>query len=928
MKKSFIFLIFFFFTSQLFGYSFGKNKFQTRDYDFKVFESDHFRIFSYASDTFMVKFAESVLEEAYDEYSAVFGIGIGNKTPVILYNSPKHFGETNVITDVIEEGTGGFTEIFKSRIVIPFSGSYEDFRHVLRHELVHAFQYAMLRRDNRSTIQSVAYSMVPLWCIEGLAEYLSSGWTADAERYLRNLLLSDKLPSLVELNYYGGYIVYKLGQLFYKYVDDTYGREKVGEFYSLVNYMNSVERAFIKAFGVSQEDFDLRLKDYIRKNYYHAFTKTSTPIYFKKYSDHEKWKNYYNVAPLISADGSVLYYIQERRGQFYIVKYSVATGEKLGTVFKSSSIPDFENIHILRPSLSLSEDGRLLVFSAQGGEGDNVYIFDTEHGKLVERLSFDVDAIYTPSISPDGKKVVFTGLKDGKSDLYLYIWKAKELKRLTADYYSDIDPSFDEKGNIIFASDRNDSTASGRFYYGSYAVFRYNVTNDSIERLTDYYKELSSPVSFGDSLLFFLARDTYSSINIFAYNLSTKEVHRVSDLGTEVRWFSVSKSGRTVASILYANGYDIYEMPNQKKFDGIDKGAFYVFEDTLFLTSKPYSPKFSFDWIYGSASYASIVGFQGAVAFGLSDELGDHQISFASDLSGDLANSNFEFQYFNLKNRADYGGSIYQLWDAGYIAYDTLMVSRVRGLMLLLSQPFSRSRRTELGLDFEYQTNYFFWETPLGNYIELTDLQEDRYLTAAYISHVLDNVYYNYIQDPLNGTRYYLSLLKSIPLDIDVSVAVSDFRHYYAFSESYILALRFKWMQSFGKDRVLFTFDGFSDLRGSHYAEFIGDKYILFNAEFRFPFVKKLSLGFPLPLDISGIDGVLFFDMGTCTLKRLEDIQVFHGFPRLGDLNADFGYGLRLWLGFAKLKVDFAYNTDFLQIYKPVNIRVSLGFDF
>lgn len=928
MKKLCIFVVLLLFPLQLFGYSFGKNKFQTRDYNFRVYESEHFRIFSYAEDSFLVRFARGVLEEAYSEYSSVLGTGIESKTPVILYNSPKHFGETNVITDVIEEGIGGFTEIFKNRIVVPFGGSYEDLRHVLRHELVHAFQYAMLRRNKRSTIQSVLSSQIPLWCTEGLAEYLSIGWSPDAERYLRNLILADKLPDLVSLNYYGGYIVYKLGQLFYKYLNDTYGKEKIGEFYSLLIYTNSIDRAFKKAFGISQKDFDARLKDYIRRNYYPAFGQTTTPTYFKRYSNHEKWGNYYNVAPALSNDGSLLYYIQERRGQFYIVKYSVATGEKIGTVFRSSRIPDFENIHILRPSLSLSLDNRFLVFSAQAGEGDKVYIYDNIKNRIVKRLSFNVDGIYTPSISYDGKKIVFTALKDGKADLFLCDWKRGDLFQITDDPFDDIDPSFDTQGNIIFASDRNDSTSSNRFFYGSYAIFRYNVEKGEIERISGYYKELSSPRVVDDTVLYFIARDKYSSLNLYSLNLETREVFRITDLTTEIRWFSAAKGGRIVGSILYANGYDIYELRNLQKFEDFTTDGFFVFEDSSLLTSRNYSPRYSLDWIYGSAAYASIMGFQGEVMFGVSDELGDHQIAFASDLSGDLVNSNFEFDYAYLKKRADFGLSVYQFWDFGYIAYDTLLVSRTRGLMFMQSLPFSRTRRTELGLNFEYQTNFFFWETPLGNYIELEDLQENRYLTALYVAHVFDNVYYNYIQDPLNGTRYYAGLLRSIPFDLDVGVGVVDFRHYYAFSDYYILALRLKYMQSFGKDRILFTFDGFSDLRGVDFADLIGDKYMLLNSEFRFPFIKRLSLGFPLPIDISGIDGVVFFDMGTCTSKPIKDIRVFNAFPQLGDLSADFGYGLRIWLGFAKLRTDFAYNTDFRKVYSPVRIKISLGFDF
>jgi len=914
--------------SPLYAYTFGKNKFQTRDYPFQIYESTHFRLFSYTKDPFIIKFSLSVLEEAVQEYSQVFGFELGSKVPVILYNSPKHFSETNVITDVIEEGIGGFTEIFKNRIVVPFTGSYSDLRHVLRHELVHAYQYTLMRKK-KTTIEEMFTLRIPLWCVEGLAEYLSIGWTPDGVRYVRDLIISDKLPSVMDLNYLGGYIVYKLGQLIYKFIDDTYGREKIGEFFFLLVYSNSIEKAVKRAFGLSLEDFNAKLKEYIRQNFYTQLGLTSTPVDLKRYSNHEKLRNFYNVAPVLTKDGSTLYYIQEKMGNFYIVKYSAISGEKLATIFKSSKMPNFENIHILRPSLSLSDDGRFLVFSAQTGEGDVIYILDNKRNRILRTLKFDVDAVYTPSISPDGKIIAFSGLKEGFSEIYIYYWRKNELLRVTEDAFDDRDPTFTPSGDLIFVSDRNEESEGGKFYYGSYAVFALNLETKEIKKLTPYFQELQAPLISDDSTLLFIARDNLSSLNVFRENLKTGEIRKITNFATEVKWFSVSKTGKIVASILNRGGYDVFEVRSADSLDEKSpEGEFLSYYDTLTTTTKPYSTRFTLDWIYGTASYSSIYGFSGSTSFGISDELGDHLIQFTTDLTSDILNSNFEFDYWNLKKRIDYGISIYQYWDAGYISFDTLLVSRTRGIFLQQSIPYSRSRRTELGLSLEAIDNYYLWETPYGDLVELPDFSESRILTGLYLAHVFDNVYYNYIQDPISGTRYYAGFFKSVPFDLDLNLAVLDFRYYYAFSENYIWANRLKIFYSYGKDRYFFTFNGFDDLRGVYYGDQIGDKYFLFNSEFRFPFIKKLSLGFPLPLDITGIDGVLFLDAGLCTAKNLKDIVLFDLFPRLKDPVADIGYGLRLWLGFTKLKIDFAHPTNFQSVNPKPLIKISFGFDF
>src|SRR3972149_45262 len=88
--------------------------------------------------------------------------------------SPNEFQQTNVVSDLIEENVGGFTEAFKNRVVIPFNGSFEDFRHVLHHELTHALIFDMLYGNIlHSLFSRQALFNLPLWFSEGFAEFSS-----------------------------------------------------------------------------------------------------------------------------------------------------------------------------------------------------------------------------------------------------------------------------------------------------------------------------------------------------------------------------------------------------------------------------------------------------------------------------------------------------------------------------------------------------------------------------------------------------------------------------------------------------------------------------------------------------------------------------------------------------------------------------------
>src|SRR3989442_14224680 len=84
-------------------------------------------------------------ERAYARLSRILHHQFQSRKPIILYASQSDFQQTNVV-DASGEGLGGVTEFFKHRAVLPFTGSYAEFEHVLQHEMVHQFQYDVYSR--------------------------------------------------------------------------------------------------------------------------------------------------------------------------------------------------------------------------------------------------------------------------------------------------------------------------------------------------------------------------------------------------------------------------------------------------------------------------------------------------------------------------------------------------------------------------------------------------------------------------------------------------------------------------------------------------------------------------------------------------------------------------------------------------------------
>ena len=232
---------------------FGKNKVRYKDFNWEFIQTRHFDIHFYEDAYPTAKFTATVLESAYVEITEELNYVIQKRVPVFVYNSHNDFQQTNIISSLIPEGVGGFTEAFKNRIVIPFSGSYEEFRHVLHHELTHAIVYDMIYGNMFSSLLSRQRLFnLPLWYAEGFAEYSSRhGWDYFSDMFVRDATINNYLRPPWML---GGFLAYKQGQAMVKYIAETYGEEQLGKILKKGKVHLTMNRALKESIGKTEEE--------------------------------------------------------------------------------------------------------------------------------------------------------------------------------------------------------------------------------------------------------------------------------------------------------------------------------------------------------------------------------------------------------------------------------------------------------------------------------------------------------------------------------------------------------------------------------------------------------------------------------------------------------------------------------------------------
>ena len=443
----FLFLIFIVLIINSFG--FGKNKVQYANFKWKKIQSPHFNVYYHQNEETLAAIAPIWIETAYQSLYSKFHHKIKNNIPLIIYGNTNYFTQTNIITELLPEEVGGFTELFKNRIAIPFDGSYKDLRHVLHHELTHAYIFSMLFDQIGSNILA-SNVQLPLWFMEGAAEYLSSGWDTDADMFMidRTLNASIPLPG-PELN---GYLAYKGGQSFLFFLAASRGDSLFNKFLTTFKQTKKVETSIEKIYKKKLNELGKEWIMELRRLYWPEIgCRLNHDKQGKALTDHMKIYAFFNLRPRISPDGKLIAYFSDRK-DYTRIMISDTSGKIIHEVSQYGYGGYFESFHPFRSGMCWSPDSKQIAFVTKSNGSDEIRIIDIKKKKLIHRIRTRLQSISSPDWSNDGSMLVFSSVDAGKRDLYTYSINNKQLNQLTNTIECEADPRFSPDGSTIIFS--------------------------------------------------------------------------------------------------------------------------------------------------------------------------------------------------------------------------------------------------------------------------------------------------------------------------------------------------------------------------------------------------------------------------------------------------------------------------------------------
>jgi Tol biopolymer transport system component len=829
---------------------FGRNKVQYESFKWKILKSEHFDNFFYPAESVMVHDAGRMAERWYARHSDTFRHAFDRKS-LIFYADQPDFQQTNVIGEQLDENTGGVTESNRTRVIMPFTGIYADEQHVLGHELVHVFQYNIAEGTPGGGLMRL--DALPLWLIEGMAEYFSVGREDPlTAMWMRDAVQRNKFPTIKQLTTDPTYFPYRYGQALWAYVGGRWGDRAIVDVYRTALRLGW-DNALVRVLGESQDSLS---KDWAAAN---------RAMYLPQIAGREhpdsigmsltgKMKNLdLNVSPTISPDGKLFAFFSSRN--LFTTDLFVGdatTGKIIKKLAGPNSDPHFDNISFTNSAGDWSPHSDKFAFVAYAGGDNEIAILDTKSTNIERRIKLPgVGAVSSISWSPDGRELAFSGLAGGISNLYLLDLQAGTIKQLTNDKYADIQPTWSPDGKTIaFSSDRSPETDFNALKYGPLQLATYDIATGRISVFSPFaHGKHMNPQFSPDGRDLFFVSDQDGFPDVYRLNLASGAAFRVTKISTGVSGITTfsptlsvaRQTGRMIFSTFYNQGNEIRALEAVQtagtpvQASAMSEGAqlpppavtrslvqTYLADAATGLPSgndftvQPYHSSFSLDAI-GQPSLGVAAGgpFGTGVAGGVSmvfgDQLSDRQIFAAIQANGTVKDIGGALQYYNLKNRWNWGagvehvpyltGGVYldtasQGGEGGYSVNQLLQRIYIDQAMVFTQYPFSSTRRFELAADI---THYGF-DTQLFRTIfdaasDVVDEQQTTlpnqykpiWFTEPSVAFVGDNSFTGFTS-PVDGERYRLSYTATMG-SVNYQTVSIDYRKYF-FLRPFTFAIR------------------------------------------------------------------------------------------------------------------------------------------
>ncbi|MCF8226073.1 MAG: hypothetical protein K9J30_09350 [Bacteroidales bacterium] len=434
---------------------FGKNRVQFSENYWKFYRYERFDVYSYEEGGDLSLYVGDFVEKELPLIERFFDYDIEQRLIFICYNKMSDFRQSNIglMTEDEEYNTGGTTKIIQNKVALYFNGNHIELERQVRAAIAEVLiNEFMFGKNIVSNVSNTTTINLPDWYVKGLISYVSNPWDYQIENRVKDGINSGKFTKLVKLT--DDDAVYA-GHSLWKYIADLYGASIIPNILYLTKVNKSAEDGFLYVLGQKLKDISADWSAYYLGVFLTADEKRALPEADKRMLKPKK--KMIILRPEISPDGKYLSYITNQEGKFKIWIQDINTGKRQ-KIFKRGQKLDQEHDYSF-PVTDWHPSGEILGFITE--EKGNLFInyYNVAAEELTTRRLFYFEKVLDMDFSPDRRKIAFSAVFKGQTDIYSYDIASATTKQITDDLADDFHPRFINGMNeISFSSNRRYDT--------------------------------------------------------------------------------------------------------------------------------------------------------------------------------------------------------------------------------------------------------------------------------------------------------------------------------------------------------------------------------------------------------------------------------------------------------------------------------------
>jgi len=566
--------------------TFGQNRIQYRSFAWKVFETDHFRVYHY--DRSGKELARYVAEQAENDIAAAekkASAKINEKFNIIVYNSYDDYRQTNVgrknDATRIRSTQSGSIDMPVDKLVVYFTGIHTELRNQIRNGVS---QVLLEKKLKKGSIQSMAFNSakinIPEWVQNGYVLYTSDGWNESTDKGWKGLIEANPKKKFYDFTEINGSLA---GRAFWKYITERYGDLESKSLMSLMKSkgnMNKALRAKYKMNVVAVFDSCLTFyKDAFARDAQNKEVRNieNAVVKIKVPRDNTTIRNI-----RVSPRGADVAYVKWKEGEFKVcLKHTV--GEQQESVILEGGEKNFnEQDDPNYPLMAWSNTGYKMAILYKKGAGMRLRMYDATKGKVSTYVvpNNRFDRALGMAIDEENNGIVLSAIRKSQTDLYYFTIKGAKMRNITNDVWDDVQPSIvtgGRKRGIVFLSNRpkanlNVPSAVNELPTGPMNVFFYDTKTKSPNLFqcsnTDAHTLVTQPIQYGTDNFAYITdakgvRNKY--VVVFGrnqYNQDSAYWVPATNLSHSLNSHQYNPAGSLVADVIQQDGfYNVYIKP-------------------------------------------------------------------------------------------------------------------------------------------------------------------------------------------------------------------------------------------------------------------------------------------------------------------------------------------------------------------------------